>query len=512
MYAVALGDTTLQKDVQVSRVYHNRMVYLGDQFSLRTDMAAFAANGNDIECKIYHHNTRQTIASKHFMINQNRWAKSDETILNATQAGIQHYTISVSVLNGERNVANNTRDVYVEVTDSKQKVLILAAAPHPDLFALKEALSQNKNYTVQVQLADKPVNDAGSYNLIIFHNLPSSKYSLNGLFEQIKRSGISVWYIVGAQTALPAFNQLQNALEITARSQTMNEVQGLLNPSFSYFTMNPAVSFGALAPLSAPLGDFKAGPNTQVLMQQKVGSLTTLFPLWILQQNSNGRVGVLAGEGVWRWRLYDYQKNANHKMVDDYLSKCVQFLSVKHDQSPFRIATSKKVFSEGEPVSFDAELYNDNYELVNTPDVFLEVKDSSGHVLKYNLNKGINTYSLNMGTMASGSYSYTARTQFNSKNFSGSGAFLVSSQNYEEMNTTADYGLLNQLAKEHQGELIYPSTLKELAEKIRKNPQIHTIIRSQADTDPLINRKWLFFILLVSLALEWFIRKRSGTQ
>ena len=40
IYTVALGDTTPQKDVLIKRVYHNKIAYLGDKFSIQIDISA----------------------------------------------------------------------------------------------------------------------------------------------------------------------------------------------------------------------------------------------------------------------------------------------------------------------------------------------------------------------------------------------------------------------------------------------------------------------------------------
>ena len=40
IYTVALGDTTAKKDVILKRVFHNKIAYLGDKFSIQIDVAA----------------------------------------------------------------------------------------------------------------------------------------------------------------------------------------------------------------------------------------------------------------------------------------------------------------------------------------------------------------------------------------------------------------------------------------------------------------------------------------
>jgi hypothetical protein len=510
IYTIGLGDTNVQKDALVARVFANKVVYLGDQFAIRSDIAAYACKGSQVTMTVFSHNANRVISSQNAQVSDERYSKSIETILDAKSAGVQHFTITVSKVEGEQNLANNTQEVYVEVIDSKENVLIIANAPHPDVFAIRDALSKNKNYKIDVMTADKVNAKIGDYNLIILHNLPSVNYNANSLIDQAKKIGISIWYITGSQTAMAAFNQDQDALQITSRGLSANDAQGVLNPNFSYFTVNAANNISSLPPLSVPFGDYKIGPNTQVLMYQKLGGVTTQYPLFLVQQHVNGRVGVLTGEGIWRWRLYDYNQHNNHTLVDDYLLKTAQYLSVKHDKKQFRTSIAKTVYSESEPITFDAELYNENYELINAPDVNLVILDSANKKYQFTMNKNGNSYSLNIGNLGVGKYSYATSTSFNGQSYTATGNLIVVAQNIEEVNTTADFGLLNQLAQNYGGEFIYPSQIASLKEKIQRNASIKTILRSTVNINPLIDWKWLFALLIVLLSIEWFVRKRSG--
>jgi hypothetical protein len=510
MYTIGLGDTTIQRDALVARVFANKVVYLGDQFAIRSDVAAYACKGENLNVSIFSHQDKRVIASQNMNANSDHFSKAIETIIDTKVAGVQHFTITISKVIGEQNIANNTQEVYVEVIDSKENVLIVANSPHPDVFALKEALSKNKNYKVDIASADKMNKPVGDYNLIILHNIPSANYNGNSIIEQAQKQGISLWYITGAQTAIPLLNKIQTCLQISTRGFNPNEVQAMLNKDFSYFTINPNADLNNLPPLSTPFGDFTAGPNTQTLLMQKVGSVATNYPLWVVQQNANSRVGVLAGEGIWRWRLYDYYQHKNQDIVDDFILKTAQYLSVKHDKRQFRTVLPKSVFTESETVSFDAELYNENYELINTPDVNLNIVDEANKKSTFSMNKDGNSYSLNAGNLAAGKYSYTSSTSFNGKTYSANGTFTIVAQNIEEVNTTADFGLLNQLAKNYGGEFVFPNQVMSLRDKIRNNPHIKTVLHSTVNNDPLINWKWLFALLILLLSAEWFIRKRSG--
>ena len=56
---------------------------------------------------------------------------------------------TIDFLSGEFSNRNNRQDVYVEVIDGKEKILLLALAPHPDVKALKSIIEKNENYVIR---------------------------------------------------------------------------------------------------------------------------------------------------------------------------------------------------------------------------------------------------------------------------------------------------------------------------------------------------------------------------
>ena len=57
---------------------------------------------------------------------------------------------------GEFTKKNNQIDIYFEVIEVRQKIAILASAPHPDIKALIASLSGNENIAIFRLLPLKP--------------------------------------------------------------------------------------------------------------------------------------------------------------------------------------------------------------------------------------------------------------------------------------------------------------------------------------------------------------------
>ncbi|HNQ00202.1 MAG TPA: hypothetical protein PKK99_14170, partial [Bacteroidia bacterium] len=178
-------------------------------------------------------------------------------------------------------------------------------------------------------------------------------------------------------------------------------------------------------------------------------------------------------------------------------------------KSHFKI-NSKNSFAENEPVSFDAEVYNDSYELINTPDINMSIINSDGKSFPYTFSKTERAYTLNAGFLNSGEYRYKANVKLGDKAYTGEGAFTVSALQAEQTETTADHQLLYAFAHKNGGELFYPTELNQLQQKLLSREDIKSVSYSHYKLQDLVNVKLVFFLLLLLLSFEWFLRKRAG--
>jgi len=169
-----------------------------------------------------------------------------------------------------------------------------------------------------------------------------------------------------------------------------------------------------------------------------------------------------------------------------------------------------RIFSENESVIFDAELLNESNELINDPDVSLQIKDESGKEFPYIFSKSGNAYSVNTGFFPQGTYSWNAKTQYNKKDLTAAGTFSVTPTQLELVDTRANHQLLYSLSEKTGGKLFYPTQMNELAKAIETKEEIKPVLYSTTRTEPLINLRWLIIPVLLLLALEWGIRKFNG--
>src|SRR5690606_26694911 len=161
-------------------------------------------------------------------------------------------------------------------------------------------------------------------------------------------------------------------------------------------------------------------------------------------------------------------------------------------------------------IQFQAELYNDNYELINTPEVNMRIRNEAGEDFDFVFTPSGEAYALRIGRFPEGNYSFVATTELNGVDHRYEGRFIVQPVQLETLTSAADHGLLRELAARHQGEVFRPGQLSALADRILTNENIKPVVYSTTQTRPLIHLKWLCLALIGILGIEWFLRRYFG--
>lgn len=509
IYTIALGDTIARRDLLIGNVNYNKTAYLGNDFEVEVLAEAYQAKGENIRLTITEEG-KQVFAQTSAVTSDN-YRKVIPLKLNADKKGTRKFTINIAPVKNEVSVQNNTETIYVDVLDARQKVLLLYNGPHPDISVIKQSIESNRNYEVKASLlSDLSRLKLSDYSLLILYQVASG--SSAELQSFIIKSKIPVWYMAGAQTDLPQLNAEQRMVQINAGRADMQEVFAQQVPEFSLFTLSDSTrkKLGGLPPLLAPFGNYSGSGAGQVLFKQKIGDVPTPYPLLSFSDENGRRIAVLTGEGLWRWSLAEYNTYGNHNALEELMAQGVQYLTANSNHQRLRVYAAKNVFDEGENVILNAELYNDALELVNTPDIRIELKSRSGKNYSFLFTRNGQSYQLDAGALPVDEYSYIATTKLGNQSFTANGQLTIKPLNLETRQSAADHRLLYDLAKQSGGQMLLPSQAGQLADLIRKNENIKTVVYEDKHYSDLVDLKWIFVLILALLSTEWFIRKREG--
>jgi hypothetical protein len=510
VYTIAMGDTIPKRDVLIANVNYNNLVYLDNEFTLDVQVQAYESKAETTQLSVLENGAK--VKEQSIAINSNSFVKDVQIKLKANKIGIQKYTINLSSLKNEITTKNNSQTIFIEVIDARQKILLAAAAPHPDITAIKQAIELNKHYEVTVALADElNTVDPTKYSLAILYQLPGYSNGALPLINKLKNAKISVFYIVGAQSSLYTLSQVQDVISFE-KITSLQEIFPYSEPNFTAFNLdaNSLKQLNDYDPLQMPFANMSINKVYTAVLNQRIGKVNTQNPLLFYADDNGKKLGFLLGEGIWKWKLEEAKNEQNFPLFNELISKTVQYLSVKDDKRKFKVYSTKSTFDENENVVLNATLYNDAYEPVNTPDVYVQVKNTDGKTFNYTFSKFGSTYQLDAGTMPQGNYTYLASTVLGDKKYTASGAFYVNALIAEYQQTTANHQLLYTMAQQSGGKMVMPSNLLSLINELEKSGQLKTISYEDRKYEELINLKWLFGLIVLLLSTEWFLRKRNG--
>jgi hypothetical protein len=513
VHTVGVGDTAQRQDISIKDLVYNKIAYQGNQFPIRAEILAKGFPNQNI--------TVSLIKSGKVLERQTKNSGTDQLLpvefkIAATEQGIQRLEVQVEVKSEEKNVRNNKSTAFVDVIEGKKKILVVANAPHPDIKALRSIIDKNPNYEMilhipAIEETETKNLQPANIDLAIFHQAPDKRGRTRDLFQRFATSKTSLFVVVGQQTDLNLLTDTTFPLKFDQPPRQFDDVMPVVNPSFPYFLLSPEANsvFSSFPPVWVPFGRMQIPASSVTLLSQRVGSISTDKSLLWIDVPDNHKIAVMLGEGFWQWRLEEYSKNENTDAFDEVFGKLLQYLSTTDDKSRFKSYPLQQQFSDTEAVVFESQVYNDIYEPVFGNRIDLEITDDAGKKYKYNYVISPGNARYQVGGLKEGIYKYISSTSINGKDEKVRGQFLVTAQQAELQNLTADFELLRKLSVSTGGKFYNTSETDKLKADLSKK-EATSVIHSEEKFDNLLNLKWVFFLLLALVSAEWFLRKFYG--
>jgi len=509
IYSVGLGNTNQATDLLISDIIHNKQTFKGNDFPVEIKIAAHKLKGKNYIISLFDGNNE--IYKSTNSINSNQYFETFKITIKAQSMGMKKYKVVLTQLEGEITYKNNVASFFIEVIDQKEKIAIIYNGPHPDIAAIKSALDLSDKYVVEEFPVDQFKGSTQPYSLVILHQLPSVTNPAQAIFNEIQKNKTSTLFILGPKINYPLFNNFKFGVAINKNKELTNESLPLYNENFVTFSFSESSKkmIPKFPPINTPFGDYNMSIGTNVFMYQKISGVNTNYPLILFGETNGIKTGVIAGSGIWQWKVYNHLYENNFDVFNEIVNKIVLFLSVKNDKSFFRVL-SKNVYNENESIQMDAELYNESYELINSSDLNMTLKSADGKSYTSQFSKENNAYHLNLGELPPNDYTWIATTQLGQNKYSKTGAFSVRELVTETQNLVANHGLLKSLSENTNGQFFLQKDMDQIEDVIKKNQNIKTIAVYDSSYHFLLNSYLYFICIIVLLAIEWFIRKWNG--
>lgn len=508
IHTLGLGDTSEKRDIWIQDLRYNEIAFFDNYFQLEVDLQKNSSSNVNFELQVL--KGSKLIDTK----NIGMGAKDFETIkfkLLADEEGQQQYTIRINTNeNDDSNKNNNTRNAYIEVIEGKEKILILALNPHPDIKAIKASLEATKNYEIITHYASDGILESFNYDLAILHQVPNMQNLANAYVKTLISKNVPIWFILGPSSNLFELDRHFSGVKMKSKVRQSDDVLALVNPDFKKFDLSEESEFllSKLPPIDVPFAKYELGPGAEVILFQAVNRINTGKPLLLYQQLDNQKFAFMAGDGLWAWRMFEYSLNENFEFTNSIITKTVQLLSLKDDKRKFRIRIkNENELLLGLPVVIETEMYNDIYESVFGIEVDLELKGPDNKITEYNYVHSENK-DFSISGLQAGVYSYSAKTIIDGEEYSQNGQFTIRELQLESLNTRANFKILRDLSEKSNSRFLTSLKTSEYEDLIQNSKQ--GIIHSREVNSDVISIKWIFFVILALISIEWFTRKFSG--
>jgi len=508
IYTLGIGDTTPKKDQIITNLYYNDVVFLRDEFPIEVDLEAFKIKQKQVKVSL----TQQGNVLGSQVVNyanQEYTFKQVRFNVTANKIGFQPFTVSVEYLEGEFSRKNNTKTCYIEVVDSRNNVCFISNGVHPDLAALRAVASSNENYQSTFLSLKELVEKGLKPDLVVWHN-PTFQFDAN-VSTYLEQHRIPVFYIISPSATNQELTKLKIFATTNGRNQS-DEVQGNLNPGFSAFELSDECkqAIPYYPPLITKFGAMNPLGNTEALLNQRVGNAVKKEPLvYFGKTKQNVPYGVIYGEGVWRWKLNEFMKYQHYDYFTELFSKSFNYLMVKRAGMGLSVQFDKR-FGKYDRIGVNANFYNASLEPITKPVINLNLTGPQGKKYSNRFNVSGNHYALDLGTLPSGTYKWSASTIHEKKKYTKTGIFVVEDIGLEQATNTANHGVLKQLSKNSGGKFSSIKTYEKLLDQLEARNDITAIERMTIDFWNLVD-SWVFMLLIALIfSLEWFLKRYFG--
>ena len=445
----------------------------------------------------------RVIYSKPLSFSKEKTSEIVQVTLPVTSIGVKTYTVSLQALDAEKNTVNNKKSFGIEVIDERTNVLILTSIIHPDLGTLKKAIESNEQRNVTIKKSDEPDINLKDYQAVLLYQ---PNVSFKSYYETIKTLGINTFTITGTRTDYRFLND-NGELFTRELSAQVEDYQAEFNSNFSTFQVDD-IGFSNFPPLVDEFGEVSIKKAHTPLLMQTISGLPTGSSLLTTIEDGAQRHAVLFGEGIWRWRAQSYLDNQSFEPFDEFVGKLIQYLASKERRNRLNI-NYNSFYNGGDNIVLAAQYFDKNYEFdarAKLSMIVIGERNNTRQEIPMVLKN--NRYEVDLSSLTPDSYKFSVTVA--GESISRSGNFEIIEFNVEQQFLSANVTPLQQIATNTNKELYSMGNSAQLITNLLENETYNPIQKQQKQIKPLIDWYYLLGIIILTLSLEWFIRKYNG--
>ena len=501
IYPIVIGDTLLNKDLRIKKIINNKYTFLENEFPV--DIFVDYNGKEKVETKFTINSNNENLIEKKIILSEENSAKTFTVYLKSKSVGLNEFTAKLSPLNDEKIIYNNEKKFAIEAINQKIKVAIVSDISHPDIGCYRAVLRNKKKFDVDIIKPLEFVKNHKDYKVTLLYQ-PNN--SFKPVFDLVSKNKINSFIVSGTNTDIAFLNSVQNIYKQELINEE-DEFQAYINYDFDDILLDE-INFNNYPTIKSNFGDINLISKSQIVLNKLSKGIETNQPLLFLNNIGSHRQAIFLGEDIWKWRMNSFKVNNEFKKFDSFFYALFQYLSNQYSDDKI-IVSHELIFDGTKPVKIYAKSFDENFNFKSNDN--LVIKISSKNLSKpfiYDMISQNGLYEINLDNLIPDKYSYTV--EFKGGKLSKKGKFEILPFNMETRFVNSNYRQLKKLANMSGGKSFNYNEFESLIDELVKNDKFKSLKKLEKKSLSLININYLLLLFLLSLSIEWFIRKYNG--
>ncbi len=531
-FTVAIGDSSRIDDIALTGVDFNEVIYAGRPTEIKAVVTQQGEIGGKMTINLGEGNRVLTQKSD----NPPGDGKTGEYSLTFTPEKPGRMFLNLNVEAGqEDNLLNNRRTFAVRVLKSKLNILLYSSSLNQEYAFLNRYLSSRDDFAV-THVIDAPGGDRlgerfpttqeklNSYDLVLMidPNLGRISSHYDELLSYMTDRGGAVMLLMGDQYANTApGNRLETLSPLAISPLRASPIQ------YGKFHLIPdaRMIFHPAIKLAETREEITADwanqpPFTQYIAVDSVrsGAVTlgyvedqsgrTKNAAMAFKRFGAGKILACAVSPFWHWAFYTVGVGGDASLYQNLFSGAIRWLTISDESDRLSFKPVEEVFQSGEEAAFEGSIRDEGFRPIEgaTGDLIVVSGDNDTTVARILPDPGkAGKYTSTAGVLPAGSYDYHAEIYADSVRLGNfDGRFAVDDIDRETAFSDVDWTYLAQTAENSGGFFASYHNVGPLVEAIDK-----TTVETETTRDiRLWDNLALLIVIIATLTLEWFIRKR----
>ena len=502
IYPIVIGDSTKYLDLKIEQLNTNRYAFLKNNFPVEIILVYQGSKNITTQFEVKKGTT--TVYKENIVFTKKDKTKILKFTLPASSVGFNKYTAQINPITEEKNKINNSKQFVVEVIDQSTKVLIVSDIVHPDIGAIKRAIESNEQRKVTIKKPFEALSIVNDHQLIILYQ---PNRSFTNIYSEINKLNKNTLVFTGQQTDWYFLNNIQNNYIKEVTNQSENVV-GILNKNYGAFVIND-IDFSDYRPLKTLFGPLEIVVPYDNLLGQSIDGFETETSLLATTELNGSRNAIFDGEGIWKWRAQSFIESKNYNEFDIFFGKVIQYLASNKRRSRLEVSY-ENFYYNNKSIHISAQYFDKNFVFNSNANLSILITDTdSKQSFEYPLLLNENYYEIDLSNLKAGEYIFKVSVN-DEIILAKNGAFTILDFNVEQQFLNPDVTKLSRLATNTKGKDFFISDSFLLIDTLIKDDRFKQVEISKEKIEPLIEWRYLLGLIILSLSIEWFLRKYNG--